>query len=112
MRCVPPCDACVADVGAEAIQYGHRHALCDTLLPVSSDPKLLIAAFQNYTFSAAGDQPCTGYDRRDWMDMSIGNMARSWGWQTCTEVGQTIILYYSVIIVYYSILNVASIIHI
>jgi hypothetical protein len=84
----------------EGIQYGMRNKLCNAIVPAYlrwlSEPSSaaasldLLAAFVNYTQSVFfGEQgnSCGEYDRRGWMDLSLGNADRSWGWQTCTEVG-------------------------
>ena len=105
----------VADSQVEGIQYGLRETLCDALVPAylaslnpSPNPTPapsrhlsyfpstpspsadLLSAFVNYTLAVFfGEQgnACGDYSREHWKDLSLGNADRSWGWQSCTEVG-------------------------
>ena len=95
----------VADSGVEGIQYGMREKLCNAIVPpylASLHPPAhshrgaaapaadLLGAFVNYTLAVFfGEQgnACGDYSRRTWEDLTPGNADRSWGWQTCTEVG-------------------------
>ena len=99
----------VADSGVEGIQYGLRETLCNAIVPAylaslqrsthshrlshlatGSPSADLLSAFVNYTvevFFGVQGNSCGDYARETWMDLSLGNADRSWGWQTCTEVG-------------------------
>ena len=106
----------LADSGAEGVQYGLRETLCNALVPAylaslqpSSTPSTphthsrqlssllppspafdLLSAFVDYTtsiFFGVQGNSCEAYSREHWKDLSLGNADRSWGWQTCTEVG-------------------------
>jgi hypothetical protein len=102
----------IADAQVEGIQYGMREKLCNAVVPShlrmlssssssvhrhldhlssASSPSFdLLSAFVNYTnavFFGEQGNSCDDYARKSWMDLSHGNADRSWGWQTCTEVG-------------------------
>ena len=51
----------------------------------------LLQAFVNYTnnvFFGEQGNSCGEYDRRHWMDETMGNADRSWGWQSKTSTRQ------------------------
>jgi hypothetical protein len=82
----------IADIGAEGVQYGHREMLCNAIVPPfqQNATEELLNAFINYTavefYAAMGSSP-SDYDRKVWKEPTQGNADRSWGFQTCAELG-------------------------
>lgn len=81
----------IADSAVEAIQYGHRHELCDQMLLAKSQGNSLAKQFANYTvnyFSKVMSSPPESYSSDIMADPKVDPLqgGRQWWWMTCTEL--------------------------
>lgn len=79
-----------ADSAAEAIQYGHRHVLCNRMLD-ASDGLSFMERFANFTvgfFYEEMGNDLLDYDSSEMANPSVDPLraGRQWWWMKCTEL--------------------------